>query len=73
MHFSSEKQCKLLFRSLCVMPLKLLERVLPWFVANLSDKEASQFLQNMHLAGQFSCVSLLFTFATSFYQFFKAS
>ncbi|CAL9068793.1 zinc finger protein BRUTUS-like [Musa acuminata AAA Group] len=50
MHFSPEKQRKLLFRGLCVMPLKLLERVLPWFVANLSDKEANSFLQNMHLA-----------------------
>ncbi|RRT45606.1 hypothetical protein B296_00048262, partial [Ensete ventricosum] len=51
MHFSPEKQRKLLFRGLCVMPLKLLERVLPWFVANLSDEEANSFLQNMHLAG----------------------
>ncbi|RWW57595.1 hypothetical protein BHE74_00035612, partial [Ensete ventricosum] len=50
MHFSPEKQRKLLFRGLCVMPLKLLERVLPWFVANLSDEEANSFLQNMHLA-----------------------
>ncbi|CAD5165963.1 unnamed protein product [Musa acuminata subsp. malaccensis] len=63
MHFSSEKQCKLLFRSLCVMPLKLLERVLPWFVANLSDKEASQFLQNMHLAASSSEDALVTLFS----------
>ncbi|VAH78893.1 unnamed protein product [Triticum turgidum subsp. durum] len=48
--FSPEKQRELLYRSLCVMPLKLLERVLPWLVSKLSDEEASSFLQNMRLA-----------------------
>ncbi|WOL11715.1 hypothetical protein Cni_G20479 [Canna indica] len=63
MHFSPEKQRKLLFRSLCVMPLKLLERVLPWFVAKLSDKEASSFLQNMHLAASSSDAALVTLFS----------
>jgi len=33
------------------MPLRLLERVLPWLVAKLSDEEAQSFLKNMHMAG----------------------
>ncbi|KAL6614709.1 hypothetical protein ACP70R_036979 [Stipagrostis hirtigluma subsp. patula] len=47
--FSPEKQRELSYKSLCVMPLRLLERVLPWLVSNLSDEEASSFLQNMRL------------------------
>jgi hypothetical protein len=49
--FSPEKQRELLYQSLCVMPLKLLERVLPWFIVKLNDAEAVSFLQNMRLAG----------------------
>ncbi|RWW63600.1 hypothetical protein BHE74_00029207 [Ensete ventricosum] len=61
LRFSPEKQRKLLFKSLCVMPLKLLECVLPWFVANLSDEEARSFLRNMHLAGWLSsCIFILY-------------
>lgn len=37
------------------MPLKLVERVLPWLVGSLSEAEARSFLQNMHLAG---CLSI---------------
>ncbi|KAF8727465.1 hypothetical protein HU200_019073 [Digitaria exilis] len=48
--FTPEKQRELLYKSLCVMPLKLLERVLPWFVTKLNDVEAVSFLQNMRLA-----------------------
>jgi zinc finger-like protein len=33
------------------MPLKLLERVLPWLVAILSEDEAKEMLQNLRLAG----------------------
>ena len=51
MLFSPEKQRELSYKSLCVMPLKLLERVLPWLVSKLSDEQASSFLQNMCLAG----------------------
>lgn len=36
------------------MPLKLLERVLPWFVSKLDDEDAQSFLQNMCLAGYLS-------------------
>jgi hypothetical protein len=57
--FSPEKQRELLYKSLCVMPLKLLERVLPWLVSKLSDEEASSFLQNMRLAGHLFTLVIL--------------
>ncbi|KAL6848619.1 hypothetical protein ACP4OV_021202 [Aristida adscensionis] len=57
--FSPEKQRELLYRSLCVMPLKLLERVLPWFVAKMNDTEAMSFLQNMRLAAPSSGTALI--------------
>ncbi|KAF3339714.1 RING finger protein C2F3.16 [Carex littledalei] len=59
MHFSLEKQRELLFKSLCVMPLKLLEQVLPWLVSKLSNEEARSFLQNMHLAASASETALV--------------
>lgn len=34
-----------------MMPLKLLERVLPWLAAVLSEDEAKDMLHNMRLAG----------------------
>ncbi|GJN15135.1 hypothetical protein PR202_gb02028 [Eleusine coracana subsp. coracana] len=58
-NFSAEKQRELLYRSLCVMPLKLLEQVIPWFVAKLNDFEAASFLQNMQLAAPSSEVGLV--------------
>ncbi|VAH78898.1 unnamed protein product [Triticum turgidum subsp. durum] len=61
--FSPEKQRELLYRSLCVMPLKLLERVLPWLVSKLSDEEASSFLQNMRLAAPSSDTALVTLFS----------
>lgn len=33
------------------MPLKLIERVLPWLVGALSEDEARNFLKNLQLAG----------------------
>ena len=50
-HFGPKRQRELLYQSLCVMPLKLIECVLPWLVASLSEEEARSFLQNMHMAG----------------------
>lgn len=52
-HFSVEEQRTLLYQSLRVMPLKLLERVLPWLVGVLSEDEAKDMFQNMRLAGQY--------------------
>ncbi|GFS44307.1 zinc finger protein-like protein [Actinidia rufa] len=49
-HFSFKRQRELLYQSLCVMPLKLIERVLPWLVGSLTEDEATNFLQNMYLA-----------------------
>ena len=36
------------------MPLKLIERVLPWLVGSLTEDEARKFLENMQLAGSTS-------------------
>uniref|UniRef100_A0A0E0C6D8 RING-type domain-containing protein n=1 Tax=Oryza meridionalis TaxID=40149 RepID=A0A0E0C6D8_9ORYZ len=63
MLFSPEKQRELLYKSLCVMPLKLLERVLPWLVSKLSDEEASSFLENMRLAAPSSETALVTLFS----------
>lgn len=62
-HFSTQRQRELLYQSLCVMPLKLVERVLPWLVGSLSDKEARSFLQNMHMAAPVSDTALVTLFS----------
>ncbi|KAF3628022.1 putative HBS1-like protein-like [Capsicum annuum] len=49
-HFTQDRQRKLLYQSLCLMPLKLIERVLPWLVGTLSEDEARDFLKNLQLA-----------------------
>ncbi|AQK97607.1 Putative zinc finger protein [Zea mays] len=59
MLFSLEKQRELSYKSLCVMPLKLLERVLPWLVSKLSDVQATSFLQNIRLAASPSETALV--------------
>ncbi|CAM0954073.1 unnamed protein product [Alopecurus aequalis] len=57
--FSSEEQRELLYKSLCVMPLKLLEQVLPWFVSKLDDANGQSFLQNMFLTAPSSETALV--------------
>ncbi|KAG2411057.1 Zinc finger protein [Vigna angularis] len=49
-HFSFRRQCELLYQSLCMMPLKLIERVLPWLVGSFTEDEAKMFQRNMQLA-----------------------
>ena len=54
------------------MPLRLIERVLPWLVGSLSEEEAKHFLKNMHMAGDvfdFSYISMScdFYFLPHFY------
>ncbi|KAL3731454.1 hypothetical protein ACJRO7_028346 [Eucalyptus globulus] len=49
-HFSPKQQQELLYQSLCLMPLRLIESVLPWLIGSLSEEEAQSFLQNMHMA-----------------------
>ncbi|KAK8561556.1 hypothetical protein V6N13_149273 [Hibiscus sabdariffa] len=61
--FSPQRQRELLYQSLCVMPLKLIERVLPWLVGSLSEEEARSFLQNMYLAAPPSNSALVTLFS----------
>ncbi|RZB91645.1 Zinc finger protein BRUTUS isoform C [Glycine soja] len=48
--FSPQRQRELLYESLCSMPLKLIECVLPWLVGSLNQTEVRSFLQNMYMA-----------------------
>ncbi|KAG2709385.1 hypothetical protein I3760_05G235900 [Carya illinoinensis] len=60
-HFSHKRQRELLYQSLCVMPLKLIECVLPWLVGSVSDQEARSLLHNMYLAESDSALVTLFS------------
>ncbi|KAE8692783.1 putative catalytic [Hibiscus syriacus] len=62
-HFSPRRQRELLYQSLCVMPLKLIECVLPWLAGSLSEEEARSFLQNMYLAAPPSNSALVTLFS----------
>ncbi|XP_057960790.1 zinc finger protein BRUTUS-like [Malania oleifera] len=62
-HFSPKRQRELLYQSLCVMPLKLIECVLPWLVGSLSEEEARSFLRNMYLAAPVSDTALVALFS----------
>lgn len=44
-----------------MMPLKLIERVLPWLVRSLTEDEMKNILKNMQLAGSIIilCVQLV--------------
>ncbi|KAL3654431.1 hypothetical protein CASFOL_004112 [Castilleja foliolosa] len=61
--FSPERQRELLYQSLCVMPLRLIECVLPWLVGLLSDEEARRFLRSLHLAAPASDTALVTLFS----------
>ena len=43
-----------------MMPLKLIERVLPWLIRSLTEDEAHMFLKNMQSTGSMS----IFEFAS---------
>ncbi|CAH9084819.1 unnamed protein product [Cuscuta epithymum] len=58
-HFSKKKQREILYESMCLMPLKLTERVLPWLVGSLTEDEAKNFLNNMQLAAPASDAALV--------------
>ncbi|XP_042511163.1 zinc finger protein BRUTUS-like [Macadamia integrifolia] len=62
-HYSPQKQRELMYQSLCVMPLKLVECVLPWLVGSLTEVEARSFLRNMHLAAPASDTALVTLFS----------
>ncbi|GLT43494.1 hypothetical protein SLA2020_174370 [Shorea laevis] len=61
--FSPQRQRELMYQSLCVMPLKLIECVLPWLVGTLSEEEVRSFLQNMQLAAPLSDSALVTLFS----------
>ncbi|KAL6130268.1 hypothetical protein ACLB2K_068649 [Fragaria x ananassa] len=54
-----ERQQELLHQSLCVMPLKLIERVLPWLVKSLTANQAQTYVKNMQLAAPASDIALV--------------
>ncbi|VFQ87175.1 unnamed protein product [Cuscuta campestris] len=58
-HFSKKKQREILYESICLMPLKLTERVLPWLVGSLNEDEAQNLLHNMQLAAPASDAALV--------------
>lgn len=62
-HFSPERQRELLYQSLCVMPLRLIESVLPWLVGSLSEEEARSFLYNLQMAAPASDSALVTLFS----------
>ncbi|KAK8710476.1 hypothetical protein V6N13_145797 [Hibiscus sabdariffa] len=62
-NFSFKRQRELLYQSLCVMPLRLIERVLPWLVGSLTDNEARSFLKNMQLAAPATDTALMTLFS----------
>ncbi|XP_035543004.1 zinc finger protein BRUTUS-like [Juglans regia] len=62
-HFSFKIQRELLYQSLCMMPLKLIERVLPWLVGSLTEDEAREFLENMQLAAPATDAALVTLFS----------
>ncbi|ONK81679.1 uncharacterized protein A4U43_C01F31770 [Asparagus officinalis] len=59
LHLCPEKQRELLYKSICVMPLKFLERAIPWFVATLTEQETKSFLQNIQMAASSSDSALV--------------
>ncbi|KAJ6387263.1 hypothetical protein OIU78_017053 [Salix suchowensis] len=61
-HFSFRKQKELLYQSLCVIPLKVIERVLPWLVGLLTENEARNFLKNMQSAAPAADTALVTLF-----------
>ncbi|KAJ1398314.1 Zinc finger, CHY-type [Sesbania bispinosa] len=61
--FSHQRQRELLYESLCLMPLKLIESVLPWLVGSLSETEVRSFLQNMYMAAPASDHALVTLFS----------
>ncbi|KAK9036720.1 hypothetical protein V6N11_078712 [Hibiscus sabdariffa] len=62
-NLSFKRQRELLYQSLCVMPLRLIERFLPWLVGSLTDNEAWNFLKNMLLAAPATDTALMTLFS----------
>jgi zinc finger-like protein len=62
-HLKEKEQHGLLYQRLRVMPLKLLERVLPWLVAVLSEEQAKEMLLNIRLAAPVADYALVTLFS----------
>ncbi|CAM6015632.1 unnamed protein product [Sphagnum balticum] len=62
-HLKEKEQHGLLYHRLRMMPLKLLERVLPWLVAVLSEEQAKEMLQNIRLAAPVADYALVTLFS----------
>lgn len=58
-NFTFKRQRELLYQSLSLMPLKLIERVLPWLVGTLAEDQARLFLKNMQLAAPVTDAALV--------------
>lgn len=61
--FTPQRQRELLYKSLCVMPLKLIERVLPWLVRFLGEEQQKCFLKNMQMAAPAADAALVTLFS----------
>ncbi|XP_054795551.1 LOW QUALITY PROTEIN: zinc finger protein BRUTUS-like [Prosopis cineraria] len=62
-HFTPQRQRELLYESLRLMPLKLIESVIPWLVGFLSEDEAKLFLLNMYMAAPTTDYALITLFS----------
>ncbi|KDO45342.1 hypothetical protein CISIN_1g000878mg [Citrus sinensis] len=62
-HFSFKRQREILYQSLCEMPLKLIERVLPWLMGSLTENEARSVLKNMQSAAPATDAALIILFS----------
>eukprot|EP00250_Pteridium_aquilinum_P019141 c24314_g1_i1 orf=828-4589(+) len=66
-HFSIQEQQALFYQCLRMMPLKVLEKMLPWLTALLSEEKVKDMLHNIQQAGPVddeALVSLLLGWAT---------
>ncbi|KAJ0238371.1 hypothetical protein HA466_0240170 [Hirschfeldia incana] len=62
-NFTFKRQQELLYQSLCIMPLRLIERVLPWLAASLTEDEAKNFLKNLQAGAPKSDAALVTLFS----------
>ncbi|XP_060675932.1 zinc finger protein BRUTUS isoform X2 [Ziziphus jujuba] len=61
--FDAKRQLELLYQSFCLMPLKLIERVLPWLVRTLNHEQSLKMLNNLKLAAPARDIALVTLFS----------
>ncbi|XP_062091854.1 zinc finger protein BRUTUS-like isoform X2 [Humulus lupulus] len=64
MNLNVKRQQEILYQSLCMMPLRLIEQVLPWLIGAMTDEEAHIFLNNIQLAAPASDAGLIKLFSS---------